>query len=240
MKRPNGAKQANPALAVVVAAVLLLLGAQALTQLAFERRWSTRKFESLLYLPTGRHLKAISLGFGNIYADFLWMRAIGYFGAHALTDQEYPWLYHILDQVTTLDPPFRYPYYFGGIALAVNKNDPEQSIKILLKGMRNYPGDWRFPFYIGFNYFYTLRDPQRAATYMNYAASLPGSPLYLPRLAASLLASSGRLEAAIRFLETMAEGARDEEVRRDILRKIEELRAGRIPESLKAFLAGKD
>jgi tetratricopeptide (TPR) repeat protein len=218
---------------------VLLLAAQALVERAFERAWPRRAFEQQLYIPSGRHLKAFSLGFPDVAADALWMRAIGYYGGHALTDREYPWLHNILDQITNLDPAFRFPYLFGGIVLAIEGKTGEQSIALLRKGMSQYPGDWRFPFYIGFGCFYHLQDPERAAAYMRYAASLPGSPEYLPRLAASLTVESGRVEAAIRFLTTLAEGARDEAARASILQKIEDLRAGRTPESLRAFLSGR-
>jgi len=225
--------------AVVAAALALLLLGQALVQRAVERGWPRRAFEQQLYIPSGRHLKAFSLGFTDLAADLLWIRAIGYYGGHALTDREYPWLHNILDQVTNLDPAFRFPYLFGGIVFAVEGSTGEQSIALLRKGMAQYPGDWRFPFYIGFTCFYHQQDPERAAAYMRYAASLPGGPEYLPRLAASLTAESGRVGAAIRFLATLAEGARDESARAAILEKIEDLRAGRAPESLRAFLAGK-
>jgi hypothetical protein len=219
--------------------LVLLVAAQATVQRTFERAWPRRTFEQQLYLPTGRHLKAFSLGFGDLAADLLWIRAIGYYGGHALTDREYPWLHNILDQVTNLDPAFRFPYLFGGITLALDGETGRQSIALLRKGMTQYPGDWRFPFYIGFNYFYHQQDPEHAAEYMRYAASLPGSPEYLPRLAASLMVESGRRSAAIRFLATLAEGARDESVRANILQKIEDLRAGRTPDSLRSFLSGK-
>ena len=74
---------------------------------------------------------------------------------------------------------------------------------------------------------------------MRYAASLAGRPGYLPRLAASLTAETGRLDAAISFLEGMLEGARDESERYMIREKIADLRAGRISQSLKRFLAGE-
>jgi hypothetical protein len=225
--------------AALAAALFVLLGLQALSERSFERRWPRRRYEELLYLPSGRHLEVMALGFRSFYADVLWVKAIGYFGGHTLTDRQYPWFYHILDQTTTLDPQFRYPYVFGGIALAVAADRAEESVQILRKGMLHYPGDWHFPFYIGFDYFYFLRDPERAAVYMRYAASLAGSPAYLPRLAASLTAESGRADAAILFLEQMAEGSRDESVRRDIQAKIADLRADRLPESLRQFLAGK-
>jgi len=181
----------------------------------------------------------LTLGFSNLAADILWIRAVSYFGGHMLTDSDYPWLYRILVQVTTLDPPFTYPYLFGGMALALKPETGAESIALLTRGMINYPGDWRYPFYMGFNAFYNQRDPERAAGLMRYAASLPGIPEYLPHLAASLLAESGRTGAAVRFLETLAEGTRDESARANIRRKIEDLRANRLPESLKAFLAGE-
>lgn len=225
--------------AVVSALLVLLLAAQAGLQRSFEAAYPRRDLEQLLYLPSGRHTKALTLGFSNLAADVLWIKAIGYFGGHALTDREYPWLHHILDQITTLDPSFSYPYLFGGITLSVERESSDEAIALLAKGMGRYPGDWRYPFYIGFSYFYNINDPDRAALFMRYAASLPGSPEYLPHLAASLLAESGRLEAAIRFLETMAEGTREEWAREKIRYKINELRAGRLPEALKGFLSGE-
>ncbi len=238
MRRPSTLRAVAPAAAATALIALLGAGQYAL-QSSFERRWPAHPVENLLYLPAGPHLEFLSLGFRNLYADALWMRAIGYFGEHALGDRSYPWLFHILDQATTLDPQFRFPYYFGGITLAVAAEHAEESVRLLEKGIVRYPGDWRFPFYKGFSHFYYLQDPQRAADCMRLAASLPGSPSYLPRLAASLLAEAGRLETAIRFLETMAEGAQDEWVRVGIYEKIAQLRAGNVPEGVRRFLAGE-
>jgi hypothetical protein len=230
-----------PRAAAAVLALLLAgaLAGQALLQRGFERRFPRQAAERLLYLPSGQHLEILSLGFHALAADVLWMKAIGYFGSHALTDERYPWLAHILDLVTTLDPQFRYPYYFGGIVLSVAAEHAEESNRLLRKAMARFPADWRFPFFAGFNHFYYLGEPERAAALINYAATLPGAPEYLPRLGASLLAESGRLESAIRFLETMAENTRDEAAREGILRKVADLRAGRVPEKVREFLSGR-
>lgn len=235
MANPFGRRARTAATAGVL---LALLGAQALIERSFEARWPRRNIEQLLYMPSGRHTKALTLGFSNLAADVLWIRAIGYFGGHALTDHDYPWLYHMLDQITTLDPSFRYPYLFGGITLAVERESGEESIALLKKGMAQYPGDWRFPFYIGFSSFYLLHDAERAAVFMRHAASLPAAPDFVPRLAASLMVESGRTAAAITFLEALAEGARDQTARDNIRAKIEALRAGHAPESLREFLSG--
>ena len=107
---------------------------------------------------------------------------------------------------------------------------------MLARGMTNYPGDWRYPFYIGFNAFYNQRDPERAAS----LHALRREPAGEPRVPAAPRrqpagASPAGVDAAVRFLETMAEGTRDESARANIRRKIEDLRANRIPESLKAL-----
>lgn len=239
MKHTAGSAGRRSRAAVATLLIVVALAAQVVAQRSFERAWPRRGVEQFLYLPSGRHTKALTLGFSNLAADALWVRAVGYFGGHMLTDREYPWLYSILVQVTTLDPPFMYPYLFGGMALSLKPESGAESIAMLTRGMINYPGDWRYPFYIGFNAFYNQHDSQRAAGLMRYAASLPGSPEYLPRFAASLLAESGGVESAIRFLEIIAEGTRDESARASIYRKIADLRANRIPENLRAFLAGK-
>jgi tetratricopeptide (TPR) repeat protein len=234
---PRNAARAGTPLAFFLAVILSLGGLQAGFQRVFEARYPSRSIENLLYLPTGENLKVMSLGFRSLLADALWVKAIGYFGGHNLTDREYPWLHHILDTVTTLDPLFRHPYLFGGIVLGVEGGDPAKSIQLLRKGMAYYPGDWRLPFYIGFNYFYFFKDPEAAAAYLKVAATLPAHPEYLPRLAASLLTKAGHLEAAIAFLETIAENTRDERVRQGLYEKIEKLRRGEIPESLEGLIS---
>jgi len=223
----------------LIVAVIALLGmTQALFQAGFERRNPHRQIENLLYLPKSGYLKEMSLGYRTVFADILWIKAIGYFGGHTLTDQEYPWLFHILDQTTSLDPLFHHAYTFGGVVLAVEGDSLAQSIALLRKGMTYFPGDWLLPFYIGLDSFYYLKDPVVAADYIKVAATLPGHPEYLPRLAASLLSRSGRLPAAIAFLTTVAENTEDEHVRRGLYEKIEDLKAGIIPERLEGFLSG--
>lgn len=239
MKQAIGGSGHRVRTAAAALLIVAALAAQAGVERGIESRWPRRSIEQFLYLPSGRHTKALTLGFSNLAADVLWIRAVAYFGGHVLTDNEYPWFYRILVQVTTLDPPFAHPYLFGGTALALKPETGDESVAMLTRGMMNYPGDWRYPFYIGFNAFYNKHDPERAAGMLFYAASLPGSPYYLPRLAASLLAESGRAEVAVRLLETMAEGTEEKEARELILHKIDDLRANRLPEPLKRFLAGE-
>jgi hypothetical protein len=193
--------------------------------------------EMLMYLPSGKYLKPLMLGFDQIAADILWIKAIGYFGGHYMTDRNYQWLYHILDLTTTLDPYFRYPYEFGGVVLAVEKEDFEHSNKLLKKGMQYHSDYWRFPFYLGFNSFFRLKDPETAARYISTAAALPDCPSYLPKLAASLYAHSGQKETALNFLNRMYQDMEVPWLKKSMAKKIENLQKGVLPKSLGKILA---
>ncbi len=223
---------------VPIAYLLLvsLAGSAVLLQAGLGERFPRRKVEKLLYLPNGKYLKPAVLGYDLITADYLWLKTIGYFGGHYMADKKYPWLAHILNLVTDLDPRFRAAYYFGGIVLAIETQQVDESTALLKKGMRNFPAVWKFPFFVGFNYFYYKGDAATAAAYISRAATLPESPEYLPRLAASLYAKAGRTEDALAFLETMERTVEDERLRSNIRRKIEDLLAGRTPKSLDQIL----
>ena len=171
--------------------------------------------ESLLYLPSGPYVKTAVLGYDELAADILWIKAILYFGKHAGTDRDFKWLYNMLDIVTTLDPQYEITYYFGGIVLAWEVGSIELSNKILEKGMKNIPHYWFFPFHLGFNHFFSLDQPEIGARYLAIASKLPNCPAYLSSLVGKLYAGSGKQEIALQFL---VEGYA--EVKRESIKKI--------------------
>lgn len=236
-----GRDLARRARAGAAAAALLaaLLAGAVLLQAAIDSHHPRRRVEKLLYLPSGRFLKPAVLGFDNVAADWLWLRAIGYFGGHYMADRNYPWLAHMLNLITDLDPRFSIVYYFGGIVLAIEAGQVDESIRLLEKGMLNLPHEWKYPFYLGFDHFYYKGDLVKAGDYISRAARLPGHPEYLPRLAASLYAKAGRMEDAIAFLEALSLTVEDERLRMNIWAKIQDLKAGRIPHSLDKVLQSR-
>ena len=218
-------------------AFIVLFSCVFLIQTYIDRSFDRDREERLLYLPSGHYLKPASLGFDSLIADLLWIKAIGYFGGHYLTDRSYKWLYHILDLVTTLDPHFKYPYEFGGVILALEGGNPDQSTALLQKGTQYFPEYWRLHFYLGFNYFYYHKDLKQASYYITKAAQLPGRPAYLPKLAASLLAQSGEEESALAFLRQLYKSTEDEWLKEQIRKKMEALLEGKLPETLKKLFS---
>ncbi|MBI4619763.1 MAG: hypothetical protein HY739_06340 [Desulfobacterales bacterium] len=185
-----------------------------------------KDFESLLYLPSGKFIKTAALGFDELLADLLWVKAVAYFGGHYLTDKQYDWLYHILDIVTTLDPRFEYVYEFGGIVLSIEANQIKESVALLKKGMEHHPTAWRLPFLLGFIHFYYLNDYKVAAHYIEKASFLPNRPDFLPGLAATFYTKAHTPELGIEFLTRVYNSTNDERVRRNIEKKIKEIATG--------------
>jgi tetratricopeptide (TPR) repeat protein len=180
--------------------------------------------EILLYLPSGKFIKAASLGFDELVADFLFIKSVLYFGSHYLSDKEYTWLYHLLDISTTLSPHFKEPYEFGAVVLSFEVRQVDKSNLLLKKAIKNNPDYWRFPFYLGFNYFYFKQDFYQAAKYMEKASLLPGRPKYLPKLTSRLYAEAGQPRFAIEFLEKVLQNTQDQYIREEIQRRIKRLK----------------
>ena len=103
----------------------------------------------------------------------------------------------MVDLVTALSPHFIRPYLFGAFAL-VDAGRPDLSVKLLRARLSGrIPTEWGFPAYLGyFAYQYGSGSKKQndlaAARWYEKAAAIPGSPAYLPRLAAVLSGKGGR------------------------------------------------
>jgi tetratricopeptide (TPR) repeat protein len=144
-------------------------------------------------------------------------------GERKVTTEAGQWIYHALDVITTLDPLFVRVYEAGGIALVTLVSLPEESNRLLEKGIRYNPEVWDLPFYLGFNYYFDLHDDQKAAEYIAEAARLPGAPDFLAGFAVRLYASARTPQDAIDFLAQMYTKTEDETVKRVLERRLKEV-----------------
>src|SRR5207247_7565864 len=178
--------------------VLLALGGSAVgVRTGVERqRPSLAGAEELSYLPKGEYLKLAVLGYRQLAADLIWLKAVQHLGEKAQTHAGYLSAYHAVDVLTDVDPTFVSAYLVTGSVLGAWAGLPSERIALLPKGMRHHPDVWQLPFYVGYDYFYELGDPVMAALYFRMAAVLPGAPDYLPRLAARMTVEVGDPQAA--------------------------------------------
>ena len=181
------------------------------------------QIEGLAQLPKGEYLKPALLGYHHLGADLLWLRLIQVIGNKRNSADEYEWMYHALDVLTTLDPQYAYAYYAGGVILGDLANRPDLSIRLLEKGAKANPEVWNIPFLLGYNYYFLLGDPAKGAEYIMKAASLPDGPSYLPGLATRLAAEAGSPDTALAFLEARLRETQDPQTRESLANRMKEV-----------------
>jgi tetratricopeptide (TPR) repeat protein len=181
------------------------------------------QIEGLAQLPKGEYLKPALLGYHHLGADILWLRLIQVIGKKRNSADEYEWMYHALDVITTLDPQYAYAYYAGGVILGDLANRTDLSNRLLEKGVKANPDVWNIPFLLGYNYYFLIGDPAKGAEYIMQAARLPDGPPYLAGLATRLAAEAGSPDTALVFLEARLLETHDPQMREFLANRMKEV-----------------
>lgn len=184
---------------------------------------AVRQINDLARLPEGAYVKSALLGYHHLGADILWLRLIQVIGEKRNTVDQYEWIYHALQVITTLDPHYAYAYYVGGVILGDLAQRQDLSNRLLEKGAEENPTEWNLPFLLGYNHYFLLGDAAKAADYIMRAASLPNGPSYLPGLATRMAAEGGKPETALVFLEARLRETNDSEMREFFLNRMKEV-----------------
>jgi hypothetical protein len=180
-------------------------------------------FESrLTYLPESDVVEPFLLGFGTTFANYLWIKTILYFGTHYITDRGFPWLVHMVDMVTRLNPLFYPAYEFAGLILPDLCNDPGAGRVILERGIGVFGRTrWELWFYAGMIQYAAYDDFVRAAQYFVNASRIPGThSRKLASLAVGFLRQTSREDQAHEVLSLVYETVEDPSVKRRIAEKL--------------------
>jgi tetratricopeptide (TPR) repeat protein len=183
----------------------------------------TRAARGELFVPRPEVAQATSLGFDAALGDYYWLQAVQIVGGELFPERQGHLLRGLLDVVTTLDPWVDHPYRFAAVWLTDSEESVRKANELLEKGIRYHPDDWRNPFYLGFNHFFYLDEPEAAADALDRAIALPGAPRYLERLAARLRGRTAGLDVAEAFLRELWEGTRDPRARADYEKALDEI-----------------
>jgi len=175
-------------------------------------------------VPSPEHARFFSLGFDSLLADYYWLMAVQRVGAeHGDTTQHAPLIGRLIGNVTALDPWVDHPYRFASFWLTDSLQSVGVANRLLEQGIAYNPLDWRNAYYLGFNYFFYLEDNARAAEYLDRAARLPGSPVYLGALVARLRNDLGGIDVAASFLRDLVRNSEDGYQRAANLKALDEI-----------------
>lgn len=192
------------------------------------------------WLPNGRLVRLVSFGHRLLLADLYWLKTVMYVGESMLVPgRGLDALGPLGEIVTDLDPRYGYAYQVVGSNLSGLAHRPEESDRILEKGVRNVPDRWTLPFLLAFNKFFYEGDFAGAAAWARRAAEVGKRP-QLALLAANLSLAADtedQYQAAISFLELSIPQAEAPELRERLRQRLVKVRTYQVLSHLERAIA---
>lgn len=179
-----------------------MLAVSAMLVRELDRVRENEPLQEVLYIPSPKVVKRMSLGYSGLLADIYWTRVVQYFGTkHKAKSKQYLVLEPLLDTTTTLDPNLLIAYQFGSVFLAQKPpegaGDPAAAARLVEKGIRENPQAWRLYYDLGYIYWLELKDPEKASDAFKRGSEVPGAQPWMKVMAAALAAHAGETETAM-------------------------------------------
>jgi len=190
---------------LVIPLYLVLQGA------CWRQREEVRRIAPAGYVMPASFGRVLAMGNRGLLSDYLFLKGMNFVGERfvtqeAMTEEDWRYFIAIIDRVTDLDPYFLDPYIMAEGILTWDAGKVAEANQLLEKGRKHRKNQWRIPFYMGFNYFYFLKDYAKGAEYIMEASRIAGSPPFLATLGGRLSYYGGKTRTGILFLkEIMAE-----------------------------------
>ncbi|MCX8036328.1 MAG: hypothetical protein N3D11_04580 [Candidatus Sumerlaeia bacterium] len=147
-------------------------------------------------------VNVMALGYDQMVAGILWIRAIQAFGAKLHHIRENPHemraIENVFNAISELDPKFVELYKFGNYVLGDEGGDQEAALRLLDRGIvRNYKRAYRLPYEAIFICLNALHDYKRALYYTRLALKCVDCPSYVARMENHIAAKRGNYEIAL-------------------------------------------
>jgi hypothetical protein len=211
----------------IVAAVILIIGltGSVLASKALAAMHDQIAVQEVLYLPSEKTVKAISLGYTGLMADVYWTRVVQYYGRkHLAESMTYKLLPPLLDITTTLDPHLDIAYEFGAFFLSQKPpqgaGSPDAGIALVKKGIANNPTRWRLYYDLGFIYWMEKKDYKSAAETFAEGAKIPGAMPWMLTMAGTMAQGGDELEMARTLWNQVLQDTKDPLIRSNAVQRL--------------------
>lgn len=174
---------------------------------------------------SAKTIRSLSFGYAFAVSSCLWIRFLVQTPPVSMGKNQVSWIFLDLDAITEIDPDFMPVYSRGAIFLSVITQDKIGALKILQRGVKRYPGFWRFHAFLAYHYQYEMDDLRSAAEEYAKAAVLPGAPEYFKALAGTMYTKAGEKGLALKFIESMIENTTEPTLKKRLVEKLEKLKA---------------
>lgn len=219
----------NTTLTALLLAVLFTASAFSLRKVE-TLRGKEAALEEVLYLPSAKALRRLSLGYTGLLADIYWTRAVQYFGSkHVQRSTRYDLLAPLLEITTDLDPHLIVAYQDGALFLAQQPpwgaGQPDKAVALLEKGIRNNPQYWRLYFTLGFVHYLDRHDFKAAQKAFEDGANVPGALPFMHVMAAKMAENAEDVSTAIALWQGVYETTKDKMVKDTAVKHLDSLHA---------------
>ena len=220
----------------IVAAFALVLAVT--VQVGIEaRECDAEATRPLLYLPSGKYLRLVSLGFDELLSDLIYLWSIQYYSSYHI-ENRYDYLERVYSGVISeLDPRYLDPYLLGAMIMNVEARRPDMALRLLEKGIEKNPDVWLLSFEAGFLCYNDLKDYSLAARYFEQALRAPDVHPLVRRMYAEMYNRVGDKPTSLRLWSEILETSDDEYVRRVAWNHIHDLKVDVDLEMLRGALA---
>jgi hypothetical protein len=155
-------------------------------------------YRDWLYVPSQGYLRAVSIGYDQFFADFLWLRMIQTFAAGYTRPEIADQMHSYFEGITNLSPQFIEVYSFGLMAMGEDGHREDMAKEVVYKSFYQVPGNWKIPSEgAAFFGLPELKDPIVAKTALRLALFSPDHPDYLNSWLGYFDAAEGRYRAAL-------------------------------------------
>jgi hypothetical protein len=187
-----------------------------------DRIRADNEVEEVLFIPSPRVLKYLSLGYTGLLADVYWTRAVQYFGdARHSGNEHMRLLAPLLDIATALDPKLVVAYDFGSSFLAPpppnGAGEPERAVELVNFGIKNNPDQWRLYYDLGFIEYMERKDYRSAAEAFLRGSEQRGAHPWLKVLASEMATHAGEINMARALWLTTYQTTQDRDIRANAL-----------------------
>ncbi|HSB10881.1 MAG TPA: hypothetical protein VLM38_15450 [Blastocatellia bacterium] len=239
-----------------IALVIIIVG---LTALYPMQRWiddgAAREDtgHEVLFLPSGKTIRRMSLGLEALASDIYWIRTIQYFGRKVIEsgepltsattkDIQMELLAPLLNIVVELDPQHIPAYRFGAIFLP--ERDRSAAISLVERGIRDNPNEWRLYQDLAYIYWQAGKasgddrseDYAKAAYWYDRGSNVPGAPWWMRDLSGLMNIKGGSREAARAVYSSYATSD-DPNIRGQAISRLKQLRSVEELEAINALLS---
>ena len=190
---------------------------------------------SIIYIPSGKHLKYATFGYNSLLADLFYIWAIQYYSDTSITDR-FEYLDHIFSIISELDPNYLDPYQIGALIAIYEANDFELGLEFLDRGLINNPKQWILPFEAAHYAQLVKKDYKLAQRYYKKTMEIEGSPPIVQRLYANAAFKLTDYSTSWKLWLEIYNGAEDERIKKIASNHLYQVKAARdIEEITKAL-----